>query len=590
VLATRTEPDGTTHRFAYDTELRLTQVTNPAGLTWTYTYDPAGRLTSETDYNGRTLTYSHNAAGDLLTRTNGAGQTLTFTRDLLGRTTRKSTDSGESTTYAYDPSGRLIHAAGADTDLSIERDALGRVLTETVNGRTSTFTYDPAGRTTSRTTPSGLTSAWTYDPAGRATGLRTTAGSLAFAHDEAGRETERRVGDGVTLAQTWDAGDQVTVQTVTRHRGADRLLQHRAYAYRADGYLTEIRELTSGTRHFDLDPLGRVTAVHAHGWSETYAYDTTGNLTHATAPAHPSPGDREFSGTIIRRAGRTRYEHDAQGRLIRRIRKLLNGQTREWTYTWNAEDRLTDVTTPTGEHWHYTYDPFGRRIAKERLDPDGNPARTITFAWEGTRLAEQSTADDRHTTWDYAPGTHRPLTQTNRSADGSPITQLAQTPRFHAIVTDPAGTPTELVTPGGDIVWQHRTGSWGTPLPAPPDAADCPLRYPGQYADPETGLHYNFHRYYDPETSRYLAPDPLGLTPAANPSGYVHNPYTWSDPLGLAPKCPEARAKSATDKIIERAQEGRIRKDSNYHPHFGDDRVMEILREPDAVYLSVGGS
>jgi RHS repeat-associated protein len=217
------------------------------------------------------------------------------------------------------------------------------------------------------------------------------------------------------------------------------------------------------------------------------------------------------------------------------------------------------------------------------------PSTNAVPRHQRSHLAEQSTADGRHITWDYAPGTHRPLTQTTRRADGSPITQLAQTPRFHAIVTDPAGTPTELVTPGGDIAWQHRTAVWGTPLPAPPDAAHCPLRYPGQYADPETGLHYNFHRYYDPETSRYLAPDPLGLTPAADPSGYVHNPHTWSDPLGLAPKCPEARAKSATDKIIERAQEGKMRKDSNYHPHFGDDRVMEILREPDAVYLSEGG-
>ncbi|SCK59235.1 RHS repeat-associated core domain-containing protein, partial [Streptomyces sp. WMMB 714] len=62
---------------------------------------------------------------------------------------------------------------------------------------------------------------------------------------------------------------------------------------------------------------------------------------------------------------------------------------------------------------------------------------------------------------------------------------------------------------------------------------DCPLRYPGQYADDESGLHYNNQRYYDPETARYLAPDPLGLDPADNHHGYVHNPLAWIDPLGL---------------------------------------------------------
>ncbi|MFF8790333.1 RHS repeat-associated core domain-containing protein [Streptomyces sp. NPDC015125] len=61
------------------------------------------------------------------------------------------------------------------------------------------------------------------------------------------------------------------------------------------------------------------------------------------------------------------------------------------------------------------------------------------------------------------------------------------------------------------------------------------MRFPGQYFDAETGLHYNFHRYYDPETAHYITPDPLGLAPTPNPSAYVHNPHGWTDPLGLTP-------------------------------------------------------
>ncbi|MEW1601990.1 RHS repeat-associated core domain-containing protein [Streptomyces sp. NPDC093808] len=67
-------------------------------------------------------------------------------------------------------------------------------------------------------------------------------------------------------------------------------------------------------------------------------------------------------------------------------------------------------------------------------------------------------------------------------------------------------------------------------------AAYTPLRFPGQYFDPETGLHYNFQRYYDPETARYFSPDPLGLEPAPNPDVYVFNPLQGCDPLGLAPR------------------------------------------------------
>lgn len=67
-------------------------------------------------------------------------------------------------------------------------------------------------------------------------------------------------------------------------------------------------------------------------------------------------------------------------------------------------------------------------------------------------------------------------------------------------------------------------------------ATTCtPLRFPGQYYDAETGLHYNYFRHYGPETGRYTTPDPLGLAPAPNPVTYVVNPAIWSDPLGLAP-------------------------------------------------------
>jgi RHS repeat-associated protein len=66
------------------------------------------------------------------------------------------------------------------------------------------------------------------------------------------------------------------------------------------------------------------------------------------------------------------------------------------------------------------------------------------------------------------------------------------------------------------------------------------LRFPGQYYDPETGLHYNYFRHYDPENGRYLAPDPLGLAPNPNPVTYVHNPQSLTDPLGLSPCPPDA--------------------------------------------------
>ncbi|WP_329584818.1 DUF6531 domain-containing protein [Kitasatospora sp. NBC_01250] len=529
LLTARTTPDGARHTFTHDTELRLIEVTNPQGLTWTYQHDRAGRLTAETDFDGRTLAYTHDAAGQLAARTNGLGESIGYTYDLLGNLTGKDVE-GDLTSYTHDALGRLLTATGPAVELTRTLDPLGRLLTETVNGRTLTNTYDPLGRRTSRTTPGGTLSTWAYDPAGNPLALTTGGHTLTFDYDAAGRETTRHLTDTVTVTSGYDPLGRRTAQALTV--GPD-VLQHRAYRYRADGNLTGIDDRQTGTRRFDLDPAGRVTAVHAADWTERYAYDDAGNLTHADWPARDDSahGPRSYTGTRITAAGRIRYTHDAQGRVTTRRRRTLSGRTDTWHYTWDPEDRLTAVTTPDGIEWLYHYDPFGRRIAKQCPAT----AEWTLFTWDSTTLAEQTaqgpTLPGPYTlTWDH-DGLH-PLTQTEHLH----LTDDEVDRRFFAIVTDLIGTPTHLLNPtDGTTAWQARTTLWGTTTQPKSATTTTPLRFPGQYHDPETRLHYNLHRHYDPDTARYLTPDPLGLTPAPNPATYVHNPHTWSDPLGLFP-------------------------------------------------------
>jgi RHS repeat-associated protein len=64
------------------------------------------------------------------------------------------------------------------------------------------------------------------------------------------------------------------------------------------------------------------------------------------------------------------------------------------------------------------------------------------------------------------------------------------------------------------------------------------LRFPGQQYDVETGLHYNYFRDYEPQTSRYVQADPIGLVGAISPFAYGEgNPVTYIDPLGLGKLC-----------------------------------------------------
>lgn len=120
------------------------------------------------------------------------------------------------------------------------------------------------------------------------------------------------------------------------------------------------------------------------------------------------------------------------------------------------------------------------------------------------------------------------------------------------MVTDLTGKPTELIDESGELAWHSRNTPWGTTSWSTKSTTYTPLRFPGQYFDPESGLHYNFHRYYDPEVSRYLSVDPLGLAPALNPVSYVDNPHTWADPLGLGP-CPPPSLADAKSRALKEA-------------------------------------
>ncbi|MDX2967399.1 RHS repeat-associated core domain-containing protein, partial [Streptomyces acidiscabies] len=375
---------------------------------------------------------------------------------------------------------------------------------------------------------------------GRRTRLVASGRSVDIAYDAAGRELTRHVGDFLTLHSTYDTRGRLATQSAAGQDGST--LQRRTYTYRDDGYLTLLDDQLNGPRHFGLDAVGRVTGVHAEDWTESYAYDAAGNQAHASWPApHPgqeATGDRAYTGTRITRAGSVRYEHDALGRITLRQKTRLSRKPETWRYEWDVEDRLVQVTTPDGTRWRYTYDPLGRRAAKLRLGADGETVvERVDFTWDGTTLCEQTTrsADLPNPvtlTWDHQR--LKPIAQTERITSAEAPQQEIDS-RFFAIVTDLVGSPRELVDEQGDIAWRTRTTLWGSTTWHTGATTYTPLRFPGQYSDPETGLHYNCFRHYDPETARYLTADPLGLAPAPNPALYVHNPHTWADPLGLTP-------------------------------------------------------
>ncbi|MFC9963038.1 putative T7SS-secreted protein [Nocardia ignorata] len=533
LLRSRRDPDGSLTRYEWDTERRLTAVHNPLGQTWTYEYDHAGRLVAETDYSAARTTYTWDSAGRIATVTPATGISRHHRYDILGRCTEVATDDGDWIRYTHDPAGRVLTASTGNGDkhhhvIEYTYSSTGLLEAEQIDNRPPMrFGYDQHARRITRTSPTGAETTWHHDLTGRVDRLGVGGHDVSFEYNLAGHLTRWRTGE-VAVDRLVSARGQLVGQEVIGFparlvslsldraaRPAPQHLRRDEFLYRADGYLSShavSRPNIPVTHHdYTLDVRGRVTTVARNNHpTERYGYDPLGNLT-GTA--------REYRDNLLVRDSDTEYHHDPAGRLIR---KTTGART--WHYRYISFDQLTDVYTPDRQWWHYTYDALGRRTTKQHLATDGTVLDRTDYTWDDTHLIEATTATST-TRWEYHPGTHLSLTQ---SVDD------AATSEFRAIITDLVGTPTELIDPTTAATTATATTTlWGKTTWQ--GTTTTPLRFPGQFHDPESDLHYNLHRVYDPHTARYLTRDPLGLTAAPNPHTYPHNPLTWRDPLGLIP-------------------------------------------------------
>ncbi len=124
---------------------------------------------------------------------------------------------------------------------------------------------------------------------------------------------------------------------------------------------------------------------------------------------------------------------------------------------------------------------------------------------------------------------------------------------------DKLGTPQIMTDSTNAVVWEGEYKPFGEADVNPNSTVVNNFRFPGQYFDQETSLHYNYNRYYDPSTGRYLTPDPIGLAGGINLFAYVeNNPTNTIDPLGLYCKIDWGVPHSAGDPLRQWRSEEKI--------------------------------
>jgi RHS repeat-associated protein len=172
----------------------------------------------------------------------------------------------------------------------------------------------------------------------------------------------------------------------------------------------------------------------------------------------------------------------------------------------------------------YQHNGQGQRVKKD----DGSAVTLFAYDESGQLIGEYDGSGNaiQETVW----------------FNGAPVAVLKGSNHYY-VHTDHLGTP-RVITDGNTVIWRWESDPFGTNAAQEDPDGDLTdfsyrLRFPGQYYDQETGLHYNYHRTYDPATGRYLESDPIGLEGGLNTYGYVGgNPLRFADPLGLAGESP----------------------------------------------------
>jgi len=143
------------------------------------------------------------------------------------------------------------------------------------------------------------------------------------------------------------------------------------------------------------------------------------------------------------------------------------------------------------------------------------------------------------------------------------VREYQKSPGLYFFLNDHLGTPQKLINSAGAVVWSAAYLPYGEAQVQANSTITNNLRFPGQYYDEETDLHFNWNRYYDPVLGRYLSPDPIGIEGGMNMYGYVGgDPVNWADRFGLAPGdrflSPDAAAIDALDYYMpQSAKTGR---------------------------------
>jgi RHS repeat-associated protein len=597
-VKTITDAANASSSLSYNALDAVTQASDFKAVATNYNRDAMGNATTQASADSGARSQQYDSLGLPSQIVDALGQASTITRDVLGRPTGLVFADGKTTTLRYDltvnSKGYLSEVLDRSGTTEYTRDVFGRVTLKKqtlANGSVQqvSYAYNPSGTLASIGYPNGATLTYVYDSTGRLSSLNWNGSPLVtgVAWNPLGQPT----------AWTWAfASPQLAANRSYDTAGRLTATETGSYVYDAAGRITSLTQYLYGPADSDpthdtiaganvtwsvgYDSVGRITSFDATGNMAGFGYDANGNRTSSTRTLGGLTTARNysvvtgsnrltgFSQTASGTATNVVYSYNANGDMV------SDGLR---SYGYDAEGRLSTATTGATDispTTRYAYNALGQRVFKtEPLYPPNQGDENDPGFWNSlvaffTKLWSPTTVEAEQLGYAYAYDEQGSLIAEAGSGGANSAGQAsyiylptANGPMpivavingaTYAVHSDHLNTPRKLSNDSGQPVWQWSYSAFGedkptlaknrfanldiTPNPGTTSLSEVKfnLRYPGQYADEESGLFYNYFRSYDARTGRYSQPDPIGLDGGWNRFGYAGgNPLSFSDPLGL---------------------------------------------------------
>lgn len=378
-LLTVTNPLGHVTTFDdYDPNGRPGTVTDPNGVVTAYSYDDLGRVETITvehptdPLQNATTSVAYDEVGQVVELTLPSTDTVSIDYDGAGRPVSISAASGERIDYAYDAMGNVtgesVRRANGSVAQKLARqfDDLSQVLAETLgsNGHPAKMGYDMVGNVVSSITPNGHATTSAFNALDQLVStIAPDSGSTSLEYDGPGNLAEFSDPIGVTTEFVYNGFGEV-IQEVSPDRGTS------TYWYNEAGQMIESSDGRGQVVEYARDYLGRVTEMVPVGRPSseiiTYFWDAGG-----------LSGSYDIGrlAKIEDGSGATKFAYDHRGNLLVKEQAIGTTSAAQLAYTYDAADRVTQITYPSGRLVKYDYD------SKGRVSAVSTKASTLTGTW-----------------------------------------------------------------------------------------------------------------------------------------------------------------------------------------------------------------